>query len=117
MPAPHSADLRRRVLDASKMTSASKAAARFGVSVSTVHRLRRLDRLQGSVEPKPHGGGHVPLVTDDDRARFDAYLAESPSMPHAVIARRLKDDTDRDVSPSTVGRTLARWGLTRKKRR
>ena len=116
MPAPLSADFRRRILAGARTESASTTAARFSVSRSTVHRLRRLDRLQGSVAPKPHGGGHAFAITDDDCDRVDAYLAENPSMPHAVIARRLKDDTDRLVSPSTVSRTLARWRLTRKKR-
>ena len=116
MPAPLSADFRRRILAGAKTESASRTAARFGVSLSTVHRLRRLDRLHGSVDPKPHGGGHAFAITDDDRDRVDAYLAENPSMPHAVIAHRLADDTDRVVSPSTVSRTLARWHLTRKKR-
>ena len=116
MPAPLSADFRRRILAGAKTESASTTAARFGVSLSTVHRLRRLDRLQGSVEPKPHAGGHAHRITDDDRNHFDAYLAENPSMPHAAMARRFADDTDRVVSPSTVSRTLARWRLTRKKR-
>lgn len=115
MPAPLSPDLRRRILAGAKTESASKTAARFDVSLSTVHRLRRLDRLHGSVEPKPHGGGHAHRITDDDRRHIDGYLAENPSMPHARIARRLADDTERVVSSSTVSRSLARWGLTRKK--
>ena len=115
MPAPLSADLRRRVLDAARSATAPAVAARFGVSVSTVHRLRRLDREHGSVEPKPHGGGHTPLVSDDDRPLFDGYLAESPSMPHATIARRFEADTGRVISRQTVQRMLARWRVTRKK--
>ncbi len=115
MPAPLSADLRRRVLDAARSATAPAVAARFGVSVSTVHRLRRLDRLHGSVESRPHGGGHAPLVTDDDRPLFDAYLAENPSMPHATIARRFAGDAGRSVSRQTVQRMLARGRITRKK--
>jgi transposase len=115
MPAPLSADLRRRVLDASRSASAAQTAARFGVSTSTVHRLRRLDREQGSVASKPHAGGHEFVLSDGDRAQIEAYLAENPSLPHARIARRLRDDIGHVVSPSTVSRALARWGLTRKK--
>lgn len=115
MPAPLSADLRRRVLGAARSDTAPAVAARFGVSVSTVHRLRRLDRQTGSVEPRPHGGGHTPLVSDDDRPLFDGYLAENPSMPHAKMARRFGADTGRVVSRQTVQRMLARWRVTRKK--
>ena len=112
MPAPLSADLRRRVLDASRSASATQTAARFGVSVSTVHRLRRLDRQHGSVTPKPHAGGHDFALSDADRAEVEACLTEDPSLSHARIAARLGGA----VSPSTVSRALARWGLTRKKR-
>lgn len=115
MPAPLSPDFRLRILAGAKTESASKTAARFDVSLSTVQRLRRLDRLEGSVEPKPHAGGHALKLTDDDRSRIDGYLAENCSMPHAVIAARIHADTERTVSPSTVSRALARWALTRKK--
>ena len=113
MPARLSAGLRHRVLDAARSATASAVAARFGVSVSTVHRLRRLDRLRGLVDPMPHGSGHAPLVTDDDCPLFDGYLAENPSMPHATIARRFEADTGRAVGRRTVRRILARWRITR----
>lgn len=115
MPAPLSTDLRRRILDAARSATAPATAARFGVSVATVHRLRRLSRLHGSLAPRPHGGGHTPLVTDDDRPLFDGYLAENPSMPHATIARRFEADTGRAISRQTVQRMLAQWRITRKK--
>ena len=115
MPAPLSPDLRRRVLDASRTASAAEVAARFDISPASVHRLRRLHREHGSVEPKPHAGGHSPLLTDGDRPVFDGYLAESPSMPHHTMARRFAEETGRAVSRPTVRRALARWGLTRKK--
>ncbi len=115
MPAPLSPDLRRRVLDAARSATAAEVSGRFGVSISTVERLRRLDRETGSVLPKPHGGAPPRLIDDDDRPAFDAYLAENPSMPHAVAARRFEADTGRAVSASTVRRALVRWRLTRKK--
>jgi transposase len=115
MPAPLSSDLRRRVLDAARTLTAPEAAARFGVSVATVHRLRRLDRLHGSLAPKPHAGGRALLIADEDRPVFDAYLAENPSMPHETMAHRFHAETGRLVSRPTVRRALARWRLTRKK--
>ena len=115
MPAPLSADLRRRVLDAARSATAPAVATRFGVSVSTVHRLRRLDRAHGSVEPKPHAGGRARTLTDADRPLIDGYLAENPSMPHETVARRFEADTGRAVTRQTVQRALARWRVTRKK--
>ena len=115
MPAPLSADLRRRVLDAARSAPAATVAARFGVSIATVHRLRCLDRLHGSVGPKPHAGGKPLLITDDDRPLFDAYLAENPSMPHERMAQRFFAETGRLVSRPTVRRALVRWRISRKK--
>ena len=117
MPAPLDDDLRRRVFDASLSASAAQVATRFAVSVATVERLRKLHRETGSLTPKPHGGAPPRRVSDDDRPLFDGYLAENPSMPHAVMAQRFQKDTGRSVSPSSLARALVRWRLSRKKSR
>ena len=116
MPAPLSADLRQRILDASRSLSASKTAARFGVGIRTVQRLRALDRATGSVAPKtPETKGPPPILVDDDRAFFDACLAENVSMTHAEMARRFTSETGRQVGRATVQRMMALWRITRKK--
>lgn len=115
MPAPLSLDLRHRIFDAARTATAAQVASRFRVSVATVERLRKLHRETDALAPKPHGGAPPRLVSDDDRPTLDAYLAENPSMPHAVIVRRFADDTGRTVSPSTIRRVLVGWQLTRKK--
>lgn len=115
MPAPLSPDLRQRVLEASRAASASATAERFHVSPTTVHRLRALERTTGSIEPKPHGGGRSPSLTEDDRVRFEAFLLEDVSMTHQEMARRFEAETGRSVSRATVGRHLRLWGITRKK--
>ncbi len=117
MPAPLSADLRRRILDASRTLSASKTAGRFGVGIRTVQRLRALDRTTGSIAPKtPETKGPAPILAPSDRAFFESLLAENVSMTHAEMARRFSGDTGRRVGRATVQRMLARWRITRKKR-
>lgn len=115
MPAPLSSDLRQRVLNASRSNSASTTAERFNVSKTTVHRLRALERETGSVAPMAHGGGRSPSLTDEDRPRFEAFLAENVSMTHEEMAERFEAATGRSVSRQTVQRHLRAWGLTRKK--
>lgn len=112
MPAPLSADLRERILAACRTDSIRTVARRFRVATTTVHRLAS----RGTIEPKPHGGGPRPSLTDADRPRFEAYLTENVSMTHAEMAARFRTDTGRSVSRQTVQRHVRRWGLTRKKR-
>jgi len=116
MPAPLSTDLRRRILEASRSATAEVTAQRFSVSVTTVHLLRSLERDTGSVEPRPHGGGRSRSLSDEDRPRFEAMLAENVSMTHQEMADRFTAETGRKVSRQTVQRQLAHWKLTRKKR-
>lgn len=112
MPAPLSADLRERILAACRSESMRAVARRFRVATTTVHRLANRD----TIEPKPHGGGRTPTLTDADRPRFEAFLAENVSMPHAEMAARFEAETGRTVSRQTVQRHVGRWNLTRKKR-
>lgn len=114
MPAPLSADL-RRILDAAHSATSPAVAARFGVSVSTVHCLRRLDREQGSVAPKPHGGSHTPLVTDDAARSSTAISPRISRCRTRSSPPRLEADTGRRISRQTTQRMLAQWRITRKK--
>jgi transposase len=108
----YSSDLRRRVVaayDARERTQ-EQVAARFAVSVSWVRKLLRQRRDTGSIEPRPHGGGHPPA--------FDAAAAARPR-------RAVRDDADATLeelgrasgvacSPSAVYRAPDRLGITRK---
>ena len=117
MPAPLSIDLRRRIVAAVKTRSQSAVAARFCVARSTVQRLVYLDRASaGAVAAKPHNGGPQRAVTSEHEALVRAWLAENPSLTQAELARRLWD-AGCPVSRQTAGRTLARMGYTRKKKR
>ena len=111
----YSNDLRQRVVaayDAGAGTQ-ERVAARFAVSVSWVRKLLRQRRATGSIDPRPHGGGHAPA--------FDAEAA-------ARLRRAVRDDSDATLeelgraagvacSPSAVYRALGRLGITREKSR
>src|SRR5262245_12519658 len=111
----YSNDLRQRVVaayDAGAGTQ-ERVAARCAVSVSWVRKLLRQRRATGSIDPRPHGGGHAPA--------FDAEAA-------ARLRRAVRDDSDATLeelgraagvacSPSAVYRALDRLGITREKSR
>jgi transposase len=111
----YSIDLRQRVVaayDAAEGTQ-EQLAARFAVSYSWVRKILRQRRQTGSIEPKPHGGGHAKA--------FDAGAG-------GRLRQAVRDDSDATLeelagacgvvcSPSAVHRTLDRLGITRKKSR
>src|SRR5436853_2882859 len=60
----YSMDLRERVIENLEHESMRKTAKRFGVSDYFVYRLKQRYREAGALAPKPHGGGHWPLVDE-----------------------------------------------------
>ena len=111
----YSTDLRGRVVAAydAREGTQEQVAARFAVSISWVRKILRQRRETGSIEPRPHGGGHAKA--------FDAEAA-------ARLRQAVRDDSDATLeelgraaevacSPSAVYRTLDRLGITRKRSR
>lgn len=81
----------------------------------TVRRwVKQRDEL-GSLENRPHAGGHTPKLNDQDRQKLrelheadqDAYLRE--------LVERLAEATGKRVSIHTIDRELRNMGVTRKK--
>jgi transposase len=109
----YSIDLRRRVVatyDAREGTQ-EQIAARFAVSTSWVRKILRQRRVTGSIDPKPHGGGHTPAFDDAAEAK---------------LRQAVRDDSDATLEElgrlagvacgvSAVHRALDRLGITRKK--
>src|SRR3954466_15585617 len=77
----YSTDLRQRVVAAydAREGTQEQVAARFAVSTSWVRKLLRQRRATGSIEPRPHGGGHAPA--------FDAAAASR-------LREAVRDDDD-----------------------
>lgn len=117
MPAPLSIDLRQRIIAAyeAKEGSQRQLAKRFKVSLSFIRDLRRHQRETGTVQPKPHGGGAVaklrqeqlPLVTALVKAQPDALLAE--------LCERFAGQTGVVVSVSTMQQAVSKLKLSVKK--
>jgi transposase len=111
---PYSHDLRQRVLDAAERHEGSlrQIARRFVVSLSFVVRLLRTHRRTGSIDPKPHCGGHPPALGPEDLERLRESVRQQPDATLEELRQRL------GVACSTMAicRALDRLGLPLKKK-
>ena len=83
MPSPLSMDLRERVVGAvAGGASCHRAAARFGVSVSSASRWAERVCQEGHVAPKPSGGDHASQRVE---AHADLILAAYEAEPQIFL--------------------------------
>src|SRR5205085_12561481 len=66
--------------------------------------------------PKPHGGGHGPLVDEAGGEFLRAVLAEASDLTHNELCERYEGRFACKVSTSSMDRALRRLNVTRKKR-
>ncbi len=93
-----------------------EVAVLFNVGEATVHRWKRLKRETGSVVPRPpQGGAMPPRVAPEQSDLVRAIVKEEPDLTIPEAAWEFHRRTGRSVSPSAMGRTLRKLGLTRKK--
>lgn len=93
-------------------------AEQMDASPAGVRRVWQRFREDGSLGPRPHGGGQPPVIEQGRRNEvLRELLAERPD----AYARELAEDfgarTGVSVCRQTIGRWLAGLGLTRKKSR
>ena len=111
----YSIDLRQRVVAAydAREGTQEQLAARFAVSTSWVRKILRQRRQTGSIEPKPHGGGHPPAFDTQAEARLRQAVRDDSD----ATLEELAGACGASCSPSAVYRALGRLGITRKKSR
>src|SRR3954447_915210 len=111
---PYSQDLRKRVLETIQRGDGSvrQIARRFLVSASFVTRLLRLHRGTGSLEPRPHRGGHPGVLTPEDLERLRGLIRQQPDATLEECRQRL----GLSCSLMTISRALSKLGLPRKKK-
>ncbi len=114
---PYSLDLRRRVLDAYRGGEGSQRqlAARFSVSLSFVRNLLRLARETGDVTPRPHGGGHRPVLDPQAMRAVVRFVRSTPDATLDELREQVREQTGHQVSRSTMCRAVRRTGWRRKK--
>ena len=118
MPSAYSIDLRTHVVAAYRRDEGTQdsLAGIFGVSLTSVERWLRREREEGDVAARPHGGGQEDLIADEDLAAFKLVVEANADANQDELATIWSATVGEAVSRSTISRTLARAGITRKKR-
>ena len=117
MPGSYSKDLRVRVIGAiSDGLSRRRAAARFGVGVSTAIKWYRRYGETGEVTARKQGqpGGSK---LDAHEAFILALLGEQPDISLAEVAQHLAEQRAVSACPATVWYFFERRGISFKKNR
>jgi transposase len=111
---PPSNDLRERVVAAvdDREGSQREIAERFRVDVSTVTRWLQLRRQTDSIEPRPHGGGEVPILDPAGLERLRHLVAERPD----ATLRELQEHLGIGGTIMVVWSALKELGITRKEK-
>lgn len=110
----YSIDLRERIVVAVCRCEASlrEIAEAFSVSLSFIVRLLRRWRGSGTVEPRPHGGGHPRALSQDAEQRLRQLVHDQPDATLAELRQRL----GLSCSVMAIVRALQRLRITRKKK-
>jgi transposase len=111
-------ELRERVVAACvvKGMNQEEAAEVFSVGSATVYRWVRLHRENGSVSPRPHGGGTKRAFDSEEDQLLGEIVEEKPDRTIAELTAEICRRIGRTVSASAVVRSLKRLGLTLKKK-
>lgn len=112
----YSTDLCERVVAARASGGTLAAvAARFGVSISFVHKLAQRQRTRGNVAALPHRGGPPPLLTAAAQQQLVACLRQQPDATLDELRVWLAAVGGPCVSRATLGRAVQRLDWRRKK--
>lgn len=113
----YSLDLRERVVAAVARgdSTIEEVAAAFGVGQTFVKKMLRQKRETGDLAPRPHGGGHTPLLSAKHLAALRAEVARHPDKSVVALRDYIERRAKRRISTPTVSRALAKLDLPRKK--
>jgi transposase len=95
--------------------SKSQAARVFGVGLASVKRYAAQRRDTGSLSPRPHPG-RPPLIPPEQHPALLALVAAAPRASQEAYCRRWREMGGKQVSLSTMSRTLHRLGCVRRPR-
>lgn len=114
----YSTDLRERVAAACQQgeRTIGEVAAQFSVSDSFVRKLRRRQRMSGSVAALPHHSGPAPLLNAAAQAQLMACLRQQPDATLSELCTWLAAIGGPAVSQTTLWRAVQALDWRRKKR-
>lgn len=114
----YSLDLRQRIVAAvdQRVGTQQAVADVFGVSRRTLKKLLRQRCEQGTVAPRPHGGGYPAKLSPADRVAIARYVRTHPDAILTEIQHYVAQRRSVTVSRATIGRVVQSLNLPRKKR-
>lgn len=115
---PYSGDLREKIIQAYRNGDSSlrDTAKRFLVSLSFVWQLWQRYLVTGSVDPKPHAGGQVSVMTQERLAVLRDLVEEQNDATLKELREKFHQKTGISVSCGTISSALKKLKLSRKKR-
>jgi transposase len=115
---PYSNDLREKIIQAYQNGEGSLRgiAKRFLVSLNFVWLLLLRFRETGSVDPKPHAGGHPPVMTQECLAILQELVERENDATLLELREQFRQKTGVRISRETIARALRKLRLTRKKK-
>ena len=115
---PYSRDLREKIIQAYRNGEGSfgDLAKRFSVSLNFVWLLWQRYLATGSVEPKPHRGGRMSVITQDRLEDLRQLVAQQNDATLQELRDRFQIKTGISVSRGTIARALKNLKLSRKKK-
>lgn len=110
-------ELRERVAAAARqgLHSLAEVAEIFGVGLTFVKKMLKLNRAGESLAPR-HGGGAAPTLTEDHLAMLNAAVETRPDATLDELRDFMTDECAVTVSCATLCRALQKLDLPRKKK-
>ena len=116
---PFSLAVRRRIIQLFRSgLEGDDVAEIMACSASGARRIWQDYREEGRIEPRPHGGGHTPKLSAEQKKQvLGELVARKPDAFCHELADDLHARTGVRVCRQTVGKWLVELDLTRKKSR
>jgi len=117
MPGAYPVELRERAVNAyhAGAGTVSDVAKLFDIGSATLKRWCWLKRDQGTVSPRPHGGGVDSRLDDADEDFICRVVGERPNIFVWELVEVVAEVRGKRVSRSVMSKTINRLELTRKK--
>lgn len=118
MATPYPRELRERVVEAYNNGEGTyeELADRFRVGRATVDRWLALERQTGDVQPRPMGGArHARKLTEAGEQLVRDMLLLMPDSTLGELVKAYHEELGVRIHERTMGRSVARMGLTRKR--
>ena len=112
----YSLDLRQRIIDACNSGQTEREVAqRFAVSLGSVQRYKRRLKQRATLEQKPWPG-RAPKIKNDQKEALKQLVAADSNATLESLAEAWFEKHGIEVTLDVMSKTLARFGITHKKR-